>query len=543
MRTEPSPGVVSRSLSGSVGTVLSRSTGLAQTIAVGAVLGATYLGNTYQAVNALPNLVYYQLLAGSLFASLLIPPLVKHLDAGDAEAASKLVRGFYGALLTISAAFALVLLALGPLLTHLLSVGAPNRAIATAQAHAGFFLLVLFLPQIALYVTAGTAGAVMNAHGRYGLPAAAPSLENVGMIATLLIFAVVFGTGTVITRISDGALLLLGLGTTAAVGVHAACVWFGAGRSGIRLIPSVGWRDPEVRAVLARITPTLAYTGMAALQILAVFVVANRMPGGLVAFQLALSFYYLPVALVTWPVARAVLPQLSRLHLAHDAAGFREELVLGVRLVSFASTPAAFAFAVLAVPLARAATFGQMGTPHGVRMVAISLATLAPGVIAEGWFIIGTDACYARHDPKGPLRSMAVRLGITLGCMVFAWRASPSASLPLLGLSLSVGTIAGAAHLWRGLGVGVPADLTRSLRRTLIATAAMLPPAYLVTVGFRVFARTEITEILAAAGAAAAGLVTYLWLQRRMHAPELEWLLAPTSAVRSNDLGPQGSST
>ena len=50
---------------------MSRVSGLAQTVAVGAVLGATYLGNSYQSVNALPNIIYYQLRAGSLFASLL----------------------------------------------------------------------------------------------------------------------------------------------------------------------------------------------------------------------------------------------------------------------------------------------------------------------------------------------------------------------------------------------------------------------------------------------------------------------------------------
>jgi putative peptidoglycan lipid II flippase len=59
--------LVRNSLIGSAWTLISRITGLVRVVVIGAVLGATYLGNTYQAINALPNLVYYQLLAGSLF--------------------------------------------------------------------------------------------------------------------------------------------------------------------------------------------------------------------------------------------------------------------------------------------------------------------------------------------------------------------------------------------------------------------------------------------------------------------------------------------
>ena len=61
-RTEDQDGtradpLVRDSAVGSLWTLVSRGTGLGQSIAVAAVLGATYLGNTYQALNALPNLL------------------------------------------------------------------------------------------------------------------------------------------------------------------------------------------------------------------------------------------------------------------------------------------------------------------------------------------------------------------------------------------------------------------------------------------------------------------------------------------------------
>ena len=109
-----------------------------------------------------------------------------------------------------------------------------------------------------------------------------------------------------------GEVLLLGLGSTAAVGPNAAVQWWGARRVGVRLAPSAGWRDPEVRAVLRRAVRSVGQAGMLALQMLALLLVANRVEGT-VAVQIALNFYYLPIAIVATPVALALLPRLSRL--------------------------------------------------------------------------------------------------------------------------------------------------------------------------------------------------------------------------------------
>ncbi|MGZ4534994.1 MAG: hypothetical protein ACXVXE_05575, partial [Nocardioidaceae bacterium] len=64
-------------------TAVSRATGVLRIVVVGAVLGPTFFGNTYQLTNSLPNLIYYGFLAGSLFSSLLVPALVRHIDNGE----------------------------------------------------------------------------------------------------------------------------------------------------------------------------------------------------------------------------------------------------------------------------------------------------------------------------------------------------------------------------------------------------------------------------------------------------------------------------
>src|SRR5438270_5227304 len=77
-------------------TIVSRITGVAKFACIGAVLGPTFFGNTYQFTNSLPNLVYYGFLAGSLFSSLLVPALVRHIDAGNRRASERVAGGFLG---------------------------------------------------------------------------------------------------------------------------------------------------------------------------------------------------------------------------------------------------------------------------------------------------------------------------------------------------------------------------------------------------------------------------------------------------------------
>jgi putative peptidoglycan lipid II flippase len=530
--------VVRDSLTGSAWTFVSRATGLGQSIAVATILGATYLGNTYQAINSLPNIIYYQLLAGSLFASILIPPIVSRIDRGDRAGANELARGFFGTLLAAAAGLCLLLILFGPALLHLLTLGVADPATAAEQRRVGFVFLVIFVPQIALYVTAGTGGAVMNAHGRFALAAGAPALENLGMISILVLDAILFGTGTALADVTTPQILLLGIGTTAAVGVHAAAQWRGARSCDVRLVPSSGWRDPEVRRVLRRVVPTLGYTGLAAMQTVAVLFIANRLAGGLVAFQLSLNFYFLPIAIVTWPIARSMLPHLARLRSVEDGPMFWDELCRAARLASFVTVPMALVYVVLAAPIARAIAIGQLEADGGAPLVAMSLGALGLGVIGETWFILGTYAFYARENVRAPLISMLVRIGVAFTLFAIALIA-PRPLVPLLlGLGISAGSVIGSVHLWAKLRAALGGALpVRALARTAGGAQLMAVPAFLTAAALSPWiGERELGQIAVVAVATIVGAGVYLLAQVALKAPELGLLrLGTRSLVRGDD--------
>ena len=521
-------------------TIVSRVTGVAKFACIGAVLGPTFFGNTYQFTNSLPNLIYYGFLAGSLFSSLLVPALVRHIDAGDHAASRRVAGGFLGMTLVALVVIAPVAILLGPLVLRFAALGS-TPAIAAAQEETGRLLIIMFVPQIFCYGLVGTATAVMNARQRFALAAGAPAVENLGTIAVLMLTAVIYGTGTGLADVPRGELLLLGLGSTAAVAVHAAVQWWGARRAGVLLAPRAGWRDPEVRVVVRRALPSLAQAGLLALQVLTLLVVANRLPGGVVAFQIALNFYYLAIAVGAAPVALSLLPRLARMHEAGDVVAFRDTLVRGLALGFFITIPAAVGYLALSVPLAHAVSFGRMDGAAGTTMVAASLAALSVAVVGQTAFLIATYASYARKDTRSPLISMLLQAAVCLSLVSTALLVHGWAVLVVLGLALSVAVTAAACHLtvhvWRGLSQGGSQRLAPSMGKFLVGAALMAGPAWLTATAIGHWLGPPLGARVGITAAAAVGILIFLAVQVAWRAPELGWLAGGLGHLRGRPRG------
>jgi putative peptidoglycan lipid II flippase len=525
--TEPA-GAVSDSMSVAVWTVVSRATGVLRSIAIAAVLGATYFANTYQFTNSLPNLIFYGLLAGSLFSSLLVPALVRHIDAGDSESAARVAGGLLGVVLAGMLAVVPLAALLAPLLLRVGSLGAANPA-AHAQVGAGAILILLLLPQVPLYAVVGTATATMNAHRRFALAAAAPALENIGTIVVLgIVFLGFTRTAAQGSTVPLSLIILLGAGTTAAVLLHASVQWWGARRVGVTLRPRAGWRDPLVRVVIRRAMPAGAQAAMVALQMLALLVVADRIAGGVVAFQLAVNFYFLPIAVVATPVALSLVPRLARMTDPGQTAEFRDTYRRGIAFAIFFIVPAAVAYAVLAHPLAEAIAYGRFGTPGSIHLVEAALTGMAVGIVGETLFMCATYACYARHDTGHPMRGMVLQTVICAAGIAVSLQFGGAALLAGLGLSLAAGTLCGAAYLQLHLRRTLPRGGERLLPTLLRALGASAVMAGVAWEAAR-FVDSELGPhgghaLVAMLAAIVAGAGVYLAVQALLRAPELSWI-------------------
>ena len=525
------------------GTALARVTGVARVLAVGAVLGPSYLGNAYMLTNALPNLIYYGFLAGSLVPTLLVPVLVRHLDAGRPDVATRVTGGVLGLVLATTVLM-LPVAVLG--LPALMAAAAQATGASTSgQVDMARWLVVMTVPQVFLYAVAGTGLATLFAHRRFLLGSIAPAVENVLVICVLGLVVERYGLHRAdAAGVPTGELVLLGLGSTAAVGGHAALQWWGARRCGVALRPTRGWREPEVRAVLRRAKHALSQAGLLAVQTLTLLVVASTVAGGAVALQIALNFYFLPIALIATPVGLALLPRLARLHRL-GGEGFADTFVRGLRLAIFFTMPASVGYVVVAGPVAHTVGIGELTSEQGYAMVAGALATLAVGLVGQTVFFIATQASYSVGDTRAPLRSMMLQAAVCLLLCAIALAGGDATRLPMLvGGAYATASLLGGAHLLYRAAHGSAAvlrPLGGSFARTLLCSLVMLVPVEIVLAVAHDVAPGRAGWVLALVIGTVAGLLVYLLAHLLLRSVELSWLRS--SLRRTGAATPQGGSS
>jgi putative peptidoglycan lipid II flippase len=507
-----SAGLVADSRTVAAWILVSRITGFARVATMGAVLGPTFFGNVYQLTALLPNMIF-TVLGGSLTTAVLVPSLVKWIDAGDDSSVRRVTNGFLGAMTAVLSVVLILSLVAAPFFLTVVTVTVNDTPIRQQQQDVGWTLLLMLLPQILLYSMAATSMALQNAHGRFAIAAAAPALENIGIIAVLCASALLFGFRTDLDTVTTPQLVLLGIGPTAAVGMHAALQWWGARGLGISLVPWAGWRDPEVRNIIWTSFKSSGYSALYNFTTLGALVVAGRIPGGVIAFQIGQNVSYLPVALSAAPLAAAQLPRLSRSFNKKDVAAFHSIFDKSLALARFVALPAAVLFFMMADILARAVAFGQMANAAGVLMVAASIASLAPGILGDAALTLSTSASYARCDTSVPIMAMMIRAAVAfIGMMLALSTMGGLAILWTLGLFLSAANLISAAFFHWNLKSPFPAEPTprsSQLVSQLATSVISIVPGIFTAV---LLTRT-VGDIGGAVAAVAVAGIVYLTIQ------------------------------
>src|SRR4029077_2789572 len=91
-------GLLRSTASITAGNVASRVTGFVRVIAIGAALGTTFLGNTYQTPNLVSNILF-ELLAAGLLSSVLVPTFVRLFDERRDDDAEHVAGALLGVVL------------------------------------------------------------------------------------------------------------------------------------------------------------------------------------------------------------------------------------------------------------------------------------------------------------------------------------------------------------------------------------------------------------------------------------------------------------
>jgi putative peptidoglycan lipid II flippase len=426
---------------------VSRATGFVRVLAVGAALGTTFLGNTYQSSNLVSNLLF-EILASGLLSAPLIPAFVGLLDQGDREGASRLAGTLLGLALVVLGAVAVAGVLLGHAIMRLLTLSVSDAAVRQAEVRLGAFFLWFFLPQVLLYAVGAVASAFLNAARRFAAAAFAPVANNVAVTATMVAFIAMRHGHKPALGIPLSQKLVLAIGTTGGVLAMSAVPAVALARAGYWLRPRVDTANPHLRSV-ARIGAWGAVM-LAAAQVLigVTLVLANRVEGGVVAYSIAFTFFLLPHAVIAHPLYTALYPRLAAHVHAGDHRAFSADVAAGVRRLALFVLPAS-ALVVVFAPLAL--RFVHLGAldKAGASFVGRVLAAYAFGLFGYSAFQLLARAATAAGDARAPA---LVGIGMTVvgGALMIAGSslAHGRDKVVALGVAHSIAMTAGAAVLW-----------------------------------------------------------------------------------------------
>ena len=449
-----------------VATLLSRIAGFARTLVFSQNVGTTSVGDVYQTVNLVPNVVY-EVAAGGVLAAVAVPLIAGQLGLGREREADETASALLSWAVVVLLPLSLLLALASPWLSRaLLGAGASGP-----EATLGRHMLVLFAPQVLLYGVGIVLSGVLQARRRFLAAALAPLLSSLVVIASYLTYGQLVDTSaTTASTVSDGAVWVLAGGTTLGVVVLSLPLLVPTLRAGVRLRPTL--RFPDGAARRAR---SLAGAGVVALlaqqgAVLATLWVTHHRTdavGAVNVYSYVQAVYLLPYAVLAVPIATSAFPALAHTAAAESAdaellpgTAARDTLARSLRGILLLVSGAAAVLMAVAQPVgeffhsidpgARGATPGTRGSgADALAALPGALSAYAPGVVGFAVAALLTRALYVRGRPLYAALAVAAGWAVTaLGPIALLPEGSSAAStLGVLGVSSTVGMTLSAAVL------------------------------------------------------------------------------------------------
>ena len=446
------PSVVRSSSVMALGTLASRGTGFLRTLVLAYALGLGAVSIAYNNANTLPNTVY-DLMLGGILTSIVVPLLVnaakRDADGGEAydQRTFTLVTVALFALTVIATLAATLLVSL-----YAHSLTGPQRELTVIFAY-------FFIPQIFFYGMCSLAGGVLNARGHFAAPMWTPVINNIVVIAVLLLFIGTGGIGVTVAgaagpTITAAQVQLLGLGTTLGIVAQTAALIPFLRRVGFRWHPRFDFRRAELAEIRRMAGPLFGYILTTQVAFLVVQNVANAASNhakydGFPAYNYAWQLFQMPYAIVGISVITALLPRMSAHAAERRYSLVRSDFSGGVRLSSVIVVPAALILAVLGPALAEALFgYGSM-TVAQAHYIGAVFGVFSLGLVPYMMFQLMLRVFYAMHDSRTPMYIGVAVMAINIAASLLALAVLPAGHV-VEGLAAAFGlaNLAGAVISW-----------------------------------------------------------------------------------------------
>ncbi len=387
-------------------TLLSRVAGLLRDQVMATLFGAGFATDAFNVAFRIPNLLR-DLFAEGAMSSAFVPTFTEHhLKRGEA-AAWALGRQLMMTLLALLLGVCVLGWIFTPELVRAFAGGferVPGKLELTTLLTR---IMLPFLPTVAL---AAVAMGMLNARGHFGVPALAPTLLNVGMIAGGLALI------PVMRALGQPAIVAMAWGVLIGGLLQFGCQLPSLYRLGFRLQPELPRLTPGVRRVGALMLP--ATFGLAATQLnqFVSTVIASHLEQGSVSWlYFAFRLMQLPIGVFGVALATVSLTDLSRAAVTQDLPLLKRTLSATLRLVFLLTIPAAVWLAVMSQPvialLFEHGRFHASDTAH----TAAALVMYCLGLPAFAAVGVMTRTFYALGDTRRPVQASFVSVALNIG--------------------------------------------------------------------------------------------------------------------------------
>ncbi|MCP3665380.1 MAG: murein biosynthesis integral membrane protein MurJ [Gammaproteobacteria bacterium] len=416
-------------------TMLSRVLGFVRDVVFAHTFGASAGMDAFFVAFKIPNFLR-RLFAEGAFSVAFVPVLSEYKERRSFDELKLLIDQVSG---TLSGVLLLVTLlgSLGaPLLVMLFAPGFLGDPAKLALASD---MLRLTFPYLFFISLTALAGRVMNAHGRFGIPAFTPVLLNLVLIAAALW----------LRPMMDQPIMALAWGVFVAGGMQL--LFQLPFLHQMKLMPRLRFapRSEGVKRIGKLMLPALFGVSVTQLNLLLDTLIASFLVSGSISW-----LYYsdrlmeFPLGVLGVALGTVILPGLSAKHANQSTEGFSQTLDWALRWALFLGLPAAVGLFLLAGPMIATLFLSDVFTGNDVSMASRSLMAYSLGLVSFIMIKVLAPGYYARQDTKTPVRIAVIAMVSNMVLNIILVFPLAHAGL---ALATTLSATLNAALLFRGL--------------------------------------------------------------------------------------------
>jgi putative peptidoglycan lipid II flippase len=417
-------------------TLLSRVTGFLSLAMQSAIMGAGVVSDAFFIAQRLPN-SFRAIFGEGAFNAAYIPCYAKSLEQEGNADAEEFAGEVYTLLLASQIVLLLLVWALTPQFVGLLAPGLGDRpekfALAVNLTRITFPYL-LFMTLFALHM--GT----LNAHGRFALPAFAPNLMNLTVMAAL---AVAF--------LFPNAGYAASWGVTISGALELGLLMWGARQIGVLR----GLRKPHwarVREFFVKLGPAVIGSASPQIAVFADTILSSMLAdGGVSAISYAERLYQLPVGVIGIAAGTVLLPEMSRRIAAGDVAGAHRAQSNTMALTIALAAPFFIAFDTIPELIVAGLFMRGKFTAADAFAAGDALAAYGAGLMALVLIASARASFQARGDTATPMKIALAALAVNVALKVVLFKplgAVGLATATSIGLWINLGALIALAIAW-----------------------------------------------------------------------------------------------